>query len=66
MRSCVASALECEGVVYFCVNVRDLVLFTIGSLVFLNAALKDVPTIICDSQLVAIEAVKAIFKMGKQ
>ena len=34
VRSCVASALECEGIVYFCVNVRDLVLFAIGSLVF--------------------------------
>ena len=32
MRSCVANALECEGVVYFCVNVRDLVLFAICSL----------------------------------
>ena len=34
VRSCVASALECEGVVYFCVNIRDLVLLEIGSLVF--------------------------------
>ena len=29
-----ASALECEGVVYFCANVMDLVLFAIGSLLF--------------------------------
>ena len=34
MRSCVANALECDGVVYFCVNVRDLVLFAIGPLEF--------------------------------
>ena len=26
-----ANALECEGVVYFCDNVRDLVLAAIGS-----------------------------------
>ena len=30
--SCVASALECEGVVYFCANILDLVLCAIGSL----------------------------------
>ena len=34
MISCVASAIECEGVVYFCANVQDLVLFAIGSLFF--------------------------------
>ena len=34
LRSCVTRYLECEGVVYFCVNVWDLVLFAIGSLVF--------------------------------
>ena len=28
---------------------------------FLSAALKDVPTSLCDSQLAAIEAVRAIF-----
>ena len=32
---------------------------------FLTAALKDVPTGICDSQLAAIEAVRAIFTNGK-
>ena len=32
---------------------------------FLTAALKDVPTSICDSQLSAIEAVKAIFTNGR-
>ena len=31
MRSCIANALECEGVVYFCVTVWDLVFFAIGS-----------------------------------
>ena len=36
MRSFVISALECKGVVYFCANVWDLVLFAIGSLVFLG------------------------------
>ena len=34
MRSCAANSLECEGVVYFCVSVRDLVLFAIGSFRF--------------------------------
>ena len=34
MRSCDANALECEGVLYFCVNVWDLVLFAIGSFRF--------------------------------
>ena len=31
---------------------------------FLNAALKDVPTSICDSQLESIEAVREIFTNG--
>ena len=30
MRSCAANAHECEGVVYFCVTVRDIVIFAIG------------------------------------
>ena len=30
MRSCVANALEFEGVVYFCVTVRDIFLFATG------------------------------------
>ena len=34
VRSFVASALECEGVVYFCANFMDLVLCAIGSLLF--------------------------------
>ena len=34
MKSCAANALECEGVLYFCVNVWDLVLFAIGSFRF--------------------------------
>ena len=29
--SCAASARECDGVVYFCANVRDLVLAEMGS-----------------------------------
>ena len=33
---------------------------------FLTPALKDVPPSICDSQLAAIEAVRAIFKNGKK
>ena len=32
---------------------------------FLTTALKDVPTSICDSQLAAIEAVRAIFINGR-
>ena len=32
---------------------------------FLTAALKDVPASICDSQLAAIEAVRALFTNGK-
>ena len=31
MSSCAAKALECDGVVYFYENVRDLVLAEIGS-----------------------------------
>ena len=31
MSSCTANALECDGVVYFCDNVQDLVLTEIGS-----------------------------------
>ena len=31
MRSCSVNALECEGVVNFCVTVQDIVLFAIGS-----------------------------------
>ena len=31
MSSCAANALECDGVVYFCENVWDLVLAAIGS-----------------------------------
>ena len=35
------------------------------AILFLTAAFKDVPTSICDSQLAAIEAVRAIFTNGK-
>ena len=31
MSSCASNALECDGVIYFCDNVRDLVLVAIGS-----------------------------------
>ena len=31
MSSCAVNALDCDGVVYFCDNVRDLVLAAIGS-----------------------------------
>ena len=31
MSSCAAITLECDGLVYFCDNVRDLVLAAIGS-----------------------------------
>ena len=35
--SCATNALECDGVVYFCDNVRDLVLAEIGSFRFCMA-----------------------------
>ena len=39
MRSCAVKYLEYEGIVYFCVNVRYIVLFAIGSLEFSIALL---------------------------